>query len=206
MMKARRLWPALTSLMTAAVALSACVTAPPPSNPQPVRLFDVAKQGRDLYAMREEFAYCDRQTGRVIVVPRWFETDFASVPWYGQFAIRPDGPSARAAIVHDWLYAVGERGKRQEADDIFLRAMERYGVGQFERLAAYNAVRLGGEGGYGLASDWKFVDPNQPGVYQPAPLSKPKTATVRIMPGCKGFDALLQTGWKAYPRSRYRVR
>ncbi len=102
------------------------VVAPtPPSSltPQPVMLFNQTKDGRKLFTLDAEFPYCDVETGKVIVVPRWYVTDFASVPWYGQGFVDPQGPTARAAIVHDWLYTIGEPGKRQEADDIFLRAM-----------------------------------------------------------------------------------
>ena len=63
------------------------VVAPtPPSSltPQPVMLFNQTKDGRKLFTLDAEFPYCDAQTGKLIVVPRWYVTDFASVPWYGQ--------------------------------------------------------------------------------------------------------------------------
>ncbi|MBO9707096.1 MAG: DUF1353 domain-containing protein [Caulobacter sp.] len=178
------------------------VTAPtPPSSltPQPVMLFNQAKQGRKLFTLDAEFPYCDVETGKLIVVPRWYVTDFASVPWYGQGVIDPQGPTARAAIVHDWLYTIGEPGKRQEADDIFLRAMLKYGVPPFQANIAYQAVRLGGEKGYGLPGDWKFIDPKRQDMTQPPPFAKPRSGAVRMMPRCQGFGALIQTGWRAYP-------
>ncbi len=180
------------------------VVIPPPPPPPlptvalPIRMFDVSKQGRALYVMADDFAYCDRQTGAVIVVPRGFITDFASVPWYGQTVVRPDGPAARAAIIHDWLYAIGERDKRKDADDIFLRAMELYGVSTIERNAAYQAVRLGGENGYGLLADYVFTDPRAPKLNNnpPPPFPKPLTGVTRVLPECKGFGAMLATGWR----------
>ena len=177
------------------------VAPTPPSSltPQPVMLFNQTKDGRKLFTLDAEFPYCDAQTGKVIVVPRWYVTDFASVPWYGQAFVDPQGPTARAAIVHDWLYTIGEPGKRAEADAIFLRAMLKYGVPSFQANIAYQAVRVGGEKGYGLASDWKFTDPKRQDLFQLAPFAKPKTGTVRILPGCQGFGALIQTGWRAYP-------
>ncbi|WP_201721589.1 DUF1353 domain-containing protein [Caulobacter sp. B11] len=167
--------------------------------PQPVVLFNQTKSGRKLFTLDAEFPYCDVATGKVIVVPRWYVTDFASVPWYGQGFVDPQGPTARAAIIHDWLYAIGEPGKRDEADAIFLRAMLRYGVPPFQANIAYQAVRAGGEKGYGLAGDWWFIDPKRQELRQPAPFAKPRTGAVRVLPKCQGFGALIQTGWRAYP-------
>lgn len=188
-----------------ALCLSACATTPPPPpvtpsslTPQPILMFDVRKEGRKLFTLNDEFPYCDALTGKIIVVPKWFQTDFASVPWYGQFAVNPDGPTARAAIIHDWLYAIGEPGKRKEADDIFYRAMRKWGVSEFEANIAYQAVRNGGERGYGLASDWVFINPAQPSVRLPAPFAKPKSGIVMTMAKCQGFEALIASGWKAY--------
>ncbi|WP_419252169.1 DUF1353 domain-containing protein [Caulobacter sp. ErkDOM-YI] len=178
------------------------VVAPtPPSSltPQPVVLFNQTKAGRKLFTLDAEFPFCDVETGKVIVVPRWYVTDFASVPWYGQGFVDPQGPTARAAIVHDWLYAVGEPGKREEADAIFYRAMLRYGVAPFQANIAYQAVRAGGEKGYGLPGDWWFIDPKRQELRQPPPFARPRTGAVRIMPRCVGFGPLIQSGWRAYP-------
>ncbi|MFT3995962.1 MAG: DUF1353 domain-containing protein [Asticcacaulis sp.] len=206
-MKALKLLSAASILL-----LSACATTetPPPMplpvvvpsslSPQPILLFDVQKEGRKLYTLSDEFPYCDKLTGKVVVVPKWFRTDFASVPWFGQFAVNTNGPTIRAAIVHDWLYAIGEAGKRQDADDIFYRAMRKWGVSEIEARIAYNAVRQGGERGYGLASDWLFVNPSEPGARFPAPFPKPKTGVVMTLPQCKGFEEMVARGWKAYPQ------
>jgi hypothetical protein len=195
--------PLVILLSLIGLGLTACVTTPEPSKvtpssltPQPILMFDARKEGRKLYTLNDEFPYCDKASGKVIVVPKWFQTDFASVPWYGQFAVNTDGPTARAAIVHDWLYAVGEKDKRKDADDIFYRAMLKWGVSEFEANIAYQAVRTGGESGYGLASDWVFINPAEPLVRLPFP--KPKSGIVRILPQCQGFEALIASGWKAY--------
>lgn len=201
------------ALAVLTLALAACTTetkttvfvpvvAPvPPSSltPQPVMLFNQTKDGRKLFTLDAEFPYCDVETGKLIVVPRWYVTDFASVPWYGQGFVDPQGPTARAAIVHDWLYTIGEPGKREEADAIFLRAMLKYGVPPFQANIAYKAVRIGGDKGYGLPTDWRFTDPKRQYMLQPPPFAKPRTGAVRILPRCQGFGALIQTGWRAYP-------
>lgn len=210
-MLSRSSLPAVLAVLT--LALAGCVSetkttvfvpvvAPtPPSSltPQPVMLFNQTKDGRKLFTLDAEFPYCDAETGKLIVVPRWYVTDFASVPWYGQGFVDPQGPTARAAIVHDWLYTIGEPGKREEADAIFLRAMLRYGVPPFQAKMAYQAVRIGGEKGYGLPTDWRFTDPKRQHMLQPPPFAKPRTGAVRVLPRCQGFGALIQTGWRAYP-------
>jgi hypothetical protein len=191
--------------ITTTVYVPVVVAPPPPPSsltPQPIMLFNMTKQGRKLFVLNDEFPFCDTVTGKVIVVPKWYVTDFASVPWYGQGVVNPQGPTARAAIIHDWLYTVGEKGKRQEADDIFYRAMKKFGVSDFEAGIAYNAVRAGGERGYGLADDWMFIDPTRPLAKQPAPFGKPRTGATKIMPKCIGFETLIAGGWKAYPIAR----
>ncbi len=190
---------ATTPEKTVYVPMAAPAVTPSSLTPQTVMLFNKTKQGRKLFALNDEFPYCDVQTGRVIVVPKWYVTDFASVPWYGQGVIDPQGPTARAAIVHDWLYTIGEPGKRQEADDIFYRAMIAFGVDAFHAKVAYDAVRAGGQAGYGLKGDWMFVDPARQDEVQPAPFAKPVDGTVRVIPNCTGFREMVMAGWKAYP-------
>jgi hypothetical protein len=187
-----------TTQTTVFVPVAPKVT-PSSLTPQPVILFNRTKNGRKLFTLNEEFPYCDPATGKVVVVPRWYVTDFASVPWFGQGVIDPQGPTARAAIIHDYLYAIGEKGKREEADDIFYRAMIAFGVSEWQARTAYTAVRTGGEKGYGLKDDWSFIDPTKPDVRQAPPFGKPRTGAVRIMPKCQGFKELVATGWKAYP-------
>lgn len=185
---------------TTTVYMPVAPTIKPSSlTPQPVILFNKQKNGRKLFTLNEEFPYCDAATGRIIVVPKWYVTDFASVPWFGQGVIDPQGPTARAAIIHDWLYAIGQAGKREEADDIFYRAMISFGVSEMHARTAYTAVRTGGEKGYGLKGDWTFIDPTRPDILQSAPFAKPGTGTVRVMSKCAGFHDLVMSGWKAYP-------
>ena len=200
----------------AALLITGCAEAPAPVRtvyvpmaptvvpssltPQTMILFNRTKNGRKLFTLDEEFPYCDPDTGLVIVVPKWYVTDFASVPWYGQSVIDPQGPTARAAIIHDWLYAIGQPGKREEADGIFYRAMIHFGVDEMQARIAYNAVRTGGEHGYGLAGDWLFIDPRRADMTQPAPFSKPKVGWITHIKGCVGFQQMVASGWKAYEK------
>lgn len=85
-------------------------------------------------------------SGVWIVAPRWFVTDWASIPRALQWLI-PKDRGRRAAVIHDWLYATrGLRGQysRAECDAIFLEAMEVIGVHPVTRRAMWLGVRAGG--------------------------------------------------------------
>lgn len=76
----------------------------------------------------------------VIIVPRGFETDLASVPrlpfaWWlaGDTALAP-------ACVHDWLYA-SKLVYKPLADDIFAEAMKVAGVPAWRRFLMATAVK-----------------------------------------------------------------
>lgn len=77
-------------------------------------------------------------------VPIGFVTDLASIPqilW--SFGIRPEGSYAYAAVIHDYLYWT-QGHSREEADLIFLYAMEDSHVDASLRKKIYKAVRLAG--------------------------------------------------------------
>lgn len=120
------------------------------------------KQGRRLAVVTRPIIYTDDGgeggTGRFLIVSRGYKTDFASLPAAARLFFSPFGRYAEAAIVHDWLYAIGEPGKKREADIIFLRAMLHDGVSPVVARYFYTAVRLGtlrkGGGGYGRATEW----------------------------------------------------
>lgn len=63
--------------------------------------------------------------GRRIYVPEGFETNFASTPRIIWALFPPIGKWTQAAVLHDYLYAVGHKTdiSRKEADNIFLEAM-----------------------------------------------------------------------------------
>lgn len=83
----------------------------------------------------------------VITVPVGFVTDFASIPRAFWSIIPPHGIYAKAAIIHDYLYTHGTKG-RKYADDVFDEGMKVLGVSDFTRKAMYLAVRLFGSGRY----------------------------------------------------------
>ncbi len=76
-----------------------------------------------------------------VTAPKGFVSDLASVPRIFWSIFRPDGKYAYAAIIHDWLYWE-QVVSREDADRIFLEAMEEFDVKGSKTV--FNAVRLGG--------------------------------------------------------------
>lgn len=80
-----------------------------------------------------------------VSVPEGFVTDLASVPqWLWSSGTRPEGSYAYAAIIHDHLYWIQDRS-REEADGIFLMAMEDSKVEKSLRDRIHSAIRLAGQ-------------------------------------------------------------
>ncbi len=124
-------------------------------------LSDMAREGRTLAVVVRPYAYTHPVSGTEVSIdiPPGFVTDFASIPPFFHFLIQPFGRHAPAAVVHDYLYAIGARKARRLADRLFLHAMQEAGVGLVARSLMYRAVRTFGWGGYGRPDDWAFVDP-----------------------------------------------
>lgn len=104
-----------------------------------------------------EFEYEHPKTGQCIRVPEGYVTDFASIPSLMRAVIQPFGRHAKAAVLHDWLYVVGEPKQRGFADAIFRQAMKELGVPFFTRSVMYISVRLFGGKPYKYAEEeWRW--------------------------------------------------
>ncbi len=119
------------------------------------------KAGRRLVVMDEDWTYIvyapDEAGGRFafpVPVSRYFQSDFASIPFPFNRMISPFGRHSEAAIVHDWLYAVGEPGQRKFSDMVFHDVMRMSRVSWLERNIMYASVRLGGAKAYGRENEW----------------------------------------------------
>lgn len=123
-------------------------------------LADLAKQGRTLAVVTRPYTYYHDVRGIEIsvTVPEGFVTDFASIPGPAQMLIQPFGRHAPAAVLHDFLYALGQRKARAFADRLFLCAMRESGVSFLRRSLMFRMVRFFGGRGYGLEDDWAFVE------------------------------------------------
>lgn len=119
--------------------------------------FSVTELSGSLREGRQEVTTADVLTyitddNTIISVPKGFITDFASVPFWLDGLIPSFGPWAKAAIIHDYLYATAglRRGlSRAWCDRVFLEALKACGVSLWRRNAMWAAVRLGGSGGWG---------------------------------------------------------
>lgn len=82
----------------------------------------------------------------IVLVPKGFLTDGASIPRVFWPLLGPHGDYFRAAVVHDFLYSPrNDEFSRAEADLIFREAMYNTGVPWCRREVIYAAVRLFGK-------------------------------------------------------------
>jgi hypothetical protein len=99
----------------------------------------------------------------VITLQKGSITDLASIPRLVTNVYPPNGPWAMAALFHDLCYQTkgsfmmwGRPGhlrakpySRAECDEILRQGMVALQVSAFQRVTIYEAVRIGGGGGWG---------------------------------------------------------
>lgn len=95
------------------------------------------------WELTRDLVYESDLLGDIIVVPKGFRTDFASIPhtplaWY-LFA----GKADEAATVHDLLYST-QIYPREKCDAIFHEAIKILGYSEATARVMYCGVRLGG--------------------------------------------------------------
>lgn len=151
-----------------------------------VLLRDPRKQGRRIAVLTDDWLYCYPPDSKLYRVPRGYLTDFASIPKAARVIFNPFGDHAEAAVIHDWLYAVGETGRRPYADQVFLYAMAEQGVNLAARRTMYRSVRMGGNAAYGANREWTFYDPVSFEPFTP-PIEKPSAAAVATV-SCETFE------------------
>jgi hypothetical protein len=113
------------------------------TTPLIIRVEQRERSGRGVFTVQLPFIYeigCEG-SGKEIIVPKGFETDFASIPRIARLFISPVGLHAKAALVHDLLYSNRNHTMtRLQADNVFLEAMGVLKVPLFRRTAIYLAV------------------------------------------------------------------
>lgn len=95
---------------------------------------------------RTQEAFCYNARKQQFVVPKYSDTDFASVPRLLAWLIPRAGDSVPAAILHDHLWRVEAPAGRiayREADGILRQALRRRGVPFVLRWLCWTAVRWG---------------------------------------------------------------
>lgn len=93
-----------------------------------------------------------------IPVPRYFTTDFASIPVWARFVTPVFGRHAEAAVLHDYLYTTaGQSGiSRVDADRMFYEFMIRSGKSKWQARLMYAAVRIGGSFPHAPLYTWAY--------------------------------------------------
>jgi hypothetical protein len=128
-------------LLVAAAAMGASLAVAQQPIPPPV--LKPFADNRD-WVLMVSLSYQIGQTSTVIVVPRGFVTDFASIPQaFWSFGLSAHGRYSKAAIVHDYLYWT-QGCSREQADNLLMIAMKESRVDTGQRVTIYEGVRLGG--------------------------------------------------------------
>lgn len=144
---------------------------------------DRERDGRRVFIATEDWFFCDARTRELYRVPLGYETDFASIPGLARWIVGSDR-AQEAALIHDYLYAVGVQGDevaRKKADDVFLRALEEKRIPAWKRTAMYRTVRMKGSRAFGRGTEWdNFADPATSRPACPS-LARPQSAVVAVM-------------------------
>lgn len=123
------------------------VTTRFPFDPPPSPLLQPFADGED-WVLQSRMIYRARNAGLLIViVPRGFVTDYASIPRPLRVLLPNTGAYGNAAIVHDYLYW-RQDCTRSQSDNIMAIAMRDAGVGDAALRAIQIGVRLGGQGSW----------------------------------------------------------
>jgi len=124
-------------------------------------------------------------------------TGFASIPGWADRIVDRMGNSMDGAVVHDWLYAVGEPGKKSYADDVLRYALMEQHVDVVTRNAMYQAVGIGGGAAYGSPTEWsrRFGDPDTGTPVTAPPFKKRATAIVTRLDSCNALERDTTIRW-----------
>lgn len=112
----------------------------------PFTALDLRYDDGRTWTVLRPFVFRGPVSGR-FVVPRGFQTDFASIPRVFWRVLPPTGRYGKAAVVHDFLYRTNAV-PRWRADGVFLEAMGLLDVPFVVRLSMWLAVRLFGGSAY----------------------------------------------------------
>jgi hypothetical protein len=103
----------------------------------------------DIWELHEPLIYESDILGR-IEVPVGFQTDLASVPKVPLVYEAWGNRSHYEAVIHDWLYRIDSvpQATFDQANDVFLEAMEVRGKPWYIRKPMYWGVCIGGRSSY----------------------------------------------------------
>ncbi|WP_341859636.1 DUF1353 domain-containing protein [Qipengyuania sp. GPGPB31] len=143
--------------LLSALLLSGCKTIP-----SPVTVSDT----HDKHAMlKQDLVWEIGNSGRTIVVPAGFVTDYASVPPVLRSLVGTRGKYSRAAVVHDYLYW-SQVCSRAQSDNLMMIGMKESNASKLKAWAIHSGVSYGG--GYA----WKEnADNREAGYLRVIPMS-----------------------------------
>jgi hypothetical protein len=96
-----------------------------------------------LWELVQPFGFRSDVAGRVIMAPAGHRTDFCSVPRVPLAYVTLGNRARRAGTIHDRLYVTHEL-PREKADEVLREMLLLDGVGHFEAMQFYLAVRAAG--------------------------------------------------------------
>ncbi len=108
--------------------------------PLDIRCIPAWHKDKFRYKVIKEFLYYT-EDGEMIRVPVDFRTDFATTWWF-RFALPKTGKHNEAAVVHDYLCYLANKGiySRKRADKIFKEAMNVLKVNSVRKNIMYSGV------------------------------------------------------------------
>lgn len=129
---------------------------------------EYVQQGRRAQALTEPYRFTIALTGGPskgsllqVTVPAGFVSDFHSTPDAAVQLTLPTRRALEAAVVHDWLYAVGRPGDaagKALADQAYSDILAFYGVDGFTHWAVSSGVRIGGKKSFGDPGELRFYN------------------------------------------------
>lgn len=102
------------------------------------------------YVILHDYVFWSARLQSVVIVPRWFITDLASIPKPARIIVTKSGKSKLPALVHDVLYFMHSNFpesvtySRKTADKVLRDFCEYRGMGKFVSSLVYAGVRVGG--------------------------------------------------------------
>jgi Protein of unknown function (DUF1353) len=129
---------------------------------------EYVQEGRRAQALIEPYRFTIRLSNGPhrnetvqVTVPSGFVSDFHSTPDGAVAATLSIRRALEAAVVHDWLYAVGrhgDEGQRELADQVYSDILAFYGVDGGTNWTVSTAIRWNGARSFGAPEELRFYN------------------------------------------------
>lgn len=124
----------------------------------------------EMHVVLRDYVFWSARLQKVIVVPRWFTTDLASIPKPARVIVSKSGKSKIPALVHDMLYFMHSNFSeyvtfsRITADKVLKDFCVQQGMGKFTSSIVYCGVRIGGGKAF-ISKDEPFMPEELKKIY-----------------------------------------